>query len=239
MAAAIDQLNDSHSDTIEEIIQAVRTGKEYTINPNILSQMQNMVAADLGFDLRQVDSPDSLQGKLLRYLAAQAGDPDLAAAEWMASTAPLGILNPIVPGGAFPLISDETAAKNRNKYAQPDPVKAELGNYKSYEEAQELADQELEKELAKGFLITAPTRKELEHKVGPIHPSRVGVIIKELADRIKVRLIHDLSRSGINQQVKLHERVVLPRLGDLARDISELIKAGGNIKYLLLLVVDF
>ena len=102
VAAAIDRLSDIHDDIIQEMVEAIRTRKEYEVNPNILSEMQNMVAADLEFDLNQVEGPSSLQGKLFRQVAAAAGDPDLAAAEWMSSTVPLGIVNPIIPGGGVP-----------------------------------------------------------------------------------------------------------------------------------------
>ena len=40
----------------------------------------------------------------------------------------------------------------------------------------------------------------------------------------KIRLIHDLRRSGINARITLHERIVLPRLTDVARDALDLMR---------------
>ena len=66
-----------------------------------------------------------------------------------------------------------------------------------------------------------------------------GVIVKELVDRLKVRLIHDLSRGGVNQQVKLRERVILPSLSDLAKDLIELAGKGDHLEDLEIFIIDF
>ena len=158
--------------------------------------MQMVLCAECNIPINALEPPDRLQGKVLRHLAEKAGDPDLAAAEWMATTAPLGIVHPIEPGGAFPTITAEEAAHNVSRYAQPELHLAAAGNYKSYEEAQGLADQEIQKELEKYFLQVKATRQELAAELGRLYPSRVGVIVKEAVERIKVKLIHDLSRGG-------------------------------------------
>ena len=76
-------------------------------------------------DLKLVEEPGKLQGNLLQALAKEAGDPDLEAARWMSSTVPVGIVDPITPGGAFPEISKEEALRNVSRYAAPDLAKAE------------------------------------------------------------------------------------------------------------------
>ena len=63
-------------------------------------------------------------------------------------------------------------------------------------------------------------------------PSRVALLIKfgiNGTDVIKVRLIHDLRRSGVNAKVLLSERLVLPRVGDIMIDILELLGTDGTI----------
>ena len=51
----------------------------------------------------------------------------------------------------------------------------------------------------------------------------MGVISKIKNGALKLRLIHDLRRSGVNQLVQMRERVVLPRLSDLIADILAVI----------------
>ena len=85
----------------------------------------------------------------------------------------------------------------------------------------------------------APTRKALEEKVGRLQPSRVGAIVKELVDRLKVRLIHDLSRGGVHQQVNISERVILPRLSDLSKDLLELAGEANHLEDLEIFIIDF
>ena len=103
-----------------------------------------VVCSELGLP-PEVLNTKGLQGKLIGRLAAEAQDPDLAAAQWMDTTVPLGINEPIAPGGVFPLLSQEEAQHNISRYAPPDLKQAALGNYQSYEEAKDLADEEIAK----------------------------------------------------------------------------------------------
>ena len=41
---------------------------------------------------------------------------------------------------------------------------------------------------------------------------------------MKIRLIHDLSRSGVNHRIQLRERVILPKLSDALVDIIHVIQ---------------
>ena len=67
----------------------------------------------------------------------------------------------------------------------------------------------------------------MERKLGKCWPSKVAVLIKYAADGtiLKVRLIHDLRRSGVNSKGRVQERLVLPRIGDALIDILELLEA--------------
>ena len=69
------------------------------------------------------------------------------------------------------------------------------------------------------------TREALDRACGgPAMLSKIGVIAKPQGDRVKLRLIHDLRRSGVNSRVKLTGRFVLPRLRDARDGILELIQ---------------
>ena len=62
---------------------------------------------------------------------------------------------------------------------------ADLDNYRSYAEFQRQTDQELEREIKAGFAVPVGTRAELEARVGPLEPSRVGVIVKQKGSKTK------------------------------------------------------
>jgi hypothetical protein len=90
-----------------------------------------------------------------------------------------------------------------------------LRNYASYEEHYQEADAELERERMAGYLLTDSQAELEQYCGGPLWPSKVGVLVKEKQGINKVRLIHDLSRSGVNHLISLPERVVLPRLSEV------------------------
>ena len=102
-------------------------------------------------------------------------------------------------------------------------------NYNSYDEHREGAEQLLRKERDAGWMQTYATREALDEACGGVATtSRIGVIAKTQGDRLKLRLIHDLRRSGVNGKVQVQERVVLPRLQDVRDDILELIEQHGG-----------
>ena len=82
----------------------------------------------------------------------------------------------------------------------------------------------LQQEKDKGWLLWKPTLRQLENQVGPVTLNKIGVIAKQVNEVTKLRLIHDLKRSGVNQRVVITERVILPRLSDLVEDLLTLIK---------------
>ena len=81
----------------------------------------------------------------------------------------------------------------------------------------------LQRELDMKWLDWHHTEEELERAYGKVTYSRIGVISKIKDDALKLRLIHDLRRSGVNQRIQMRERVVLPRMADLITDILETI----------------
>ena len=55
----------------------------------------------------------------------------------------------------------------------------------------------------------------------------------------KVRLIHDLRRSGVNARIFLEERLVLPRLSGAVEDALDLMEDMRPGEYVLVLCADF
>jgi len=52
----------------------------------------------------------------------------------------------------------------------------------------------------------------------------MACISKQKSGKEKVRVIVDMRRSGINGQMRVEERVVLPRITDVAASLHELFK---------------
>jgi hypothetical protein len=68
----------------------------------------------------------------------------------------------------------------------------------------------------------------------------VAVLVKEAKDgTLKVRLIHDLRRSGVNARIKVRERLVLPRIADLVEAILDALERGGPGTEMELFAGDF
>ena len=97
------------------------------------------------------------------------------------------------------------------------------GNYASYKENQEAADGQIKSEYDAGYLDWSQSRYTLECSFGELVLSKMGCLVSEKDGRVKIRLIHDLRRSLVNSQVIVEERLVLPRLSDLIRDVLDLL----------------
>ena len=94
-------------------------------------------------------------------------------------------------------------------------------NYKSYEEAKPLVDKELERLRRLLYVQKIGTWEDVVKLFGDaVIVSKLAAVIKERSDgSLKVRLIVDFLRSGVNACLKVGERVVLPRLRDALRNI--------------------
>ena len=96
---------------------------------------------------------------------------------------------------------------------------ADDGNYASYDDHKQAADELLQEEYRQGRILWRKTRAELCKLRGGFTHNRIGVIAKLKDGKTKYRLVHDLRRSGVNSKVTTHERVILPRANDAKDDI--------------------
>ncbi|CAE8623358.1 unnamed protein product [Polarella glacialis] len=113
-------------------------------------------------------------------------------------------------------------------------------NYKSVEEQRELAGEEIDRAITKGYASWRATWKELLEEFGEVVVSMMACIIKERPDgTLKVRLVADLRRSGCNEFVSASERIVLPRPSEAVEDITALGEALEDGEEVWLGVADF
>ena len=141
---------------------------------------------------------DDVWAEALGTMMRIAGDPDVSIGTWLSEATPVGIEHEIPSHGIFPKLTKADAIRAAKGYTPVDSYghNFDFRNYTSYEEQIDKADAELERERAAGYLLSG-SRESLERLAGgPLKPSRVGVIVKEKGGITKVRLIHDLSRSG-------------------------------------------
>ena len=67
--------------------------------------------------------------------------------------------------------------------------------------------------------------------------SKMAAVVKREDGTTKLRLIIDMSRSYVNEHVRLHERIVLPRIVDMVRDSVSLLEGssdGGDVDLMIL-----
>ena len=194
-----------------------------------------LVGCSWGEDMDGVYNP---QARLLEALVRVSGDPDTSVPSWLAGSTPLGIELPIQTHGIFPTLTPEESTNLVKRYAPPTVMDNEFTNYASYIECQDAAVEELNREEQAGF-VEFGLRSQLEDKLGPLTLSKIGVVVTVKEGKTKHRLIHDLSRSGVNHLVKLPERQVLPRLEDITSRLRVLARTCKPGEDLEIMVLDF
>ena len=174
-------------------------------------------------------SSTGYQAELFECLMTKAQDPDAQVLPtWLRQGFPLGITQEITHTGVFPRTDDVSAAI---KASQVNGILLEdwdgsATNYRSFEEVPEKSQAELDRMVAEGRAVTADTWDEVVQLLGPdAKLTRLACIVKQKEDGSeKVRLIVDMRRSGINGLIFLTERVVLPRIADVADSVEALVK---------------
>eukprot|EP00435_Cladocopium_sp_Y103_P017439 s3840_g4.t1 len=164
-------------------------------------------------------------------LAGWSEDPDAdTLARWLDVGAPMGFAEQVTTNGIFPEIP-QAQMELETEQAQAKT----LAGWTNYESAEQEAE-ELNKLVAgyvdRGLCHIVPTLEEATEELGrtPII-NRLGVIVKEkIADNGEVvrksRIIWDLRRSGANSVCSQTERIILPRLLDVAAHALEQMRLG-------------
>ena len=174
----------------------------------------------------------------VRAWVETANDPDVDLAEWLVKGAPLGVREDIPARGVFPTVDPtEANAALDEIYAATEP----RSNYKSYEEAAEHVEPELVRLRKAGYVEVLGSWSEVRARFGrSVVVSKLAAILKPKADgSLKVRLVIDYRRSGVNAHVRTPERIVLPRVRDVIDDAVFLMSQHGGNSQICFMVVDF
>eukprot|EP00971_Amphidinium_carterae_P038255 751871-Amphidinium_carterae.1 len=106
-------------------------------------------------------------------------------------------------------------------------------NYSSAEEAPEVVDELLNRMLEKGWAEVYENLDDLKLRyghAGGVPLNKLGLITKVRTDGSrKNRLVWDLRRSGVNDELDQVQRIIFPRLRDVVGDFLE-IANGVNVK---------
>ena len=192
------------------------------------ANLRERVAASFGV---KAEANGQLQGRILTGISQELHDPDDEVLRWLVDdSTPLGIKRPIKLGGVFPLAEPRQATDDLDSWAT-------TWNYASYGEHRQGAGRLLRREIDAGWLMWYPSEEAATAAHGPVTFSRIGVVAKQKGVQLKLRLIHDLRRSGVNQQAVIQERVVLPRIMDFIEDVlfvGEQLKADEDWEVLIL-----
>ena len=216
--AIIDQYLDSSGAPLAQAVRAMGGAGAQGPSAEWIRGLRTAIAEGLGLAFSE---EEGLQGWLAQAVGRLAGDPDTSVTEWFRGCVPLGVLKKILPGGVFPPIPDNEHVQDLEK-ARVLEIKGDFSNYQSMNDFQKDALAELEREACAGYLELCECRAKLERAYGPLVPSRIAVLTKAVGLVKRVRLIHDLRRSGVNARLILPGRVVLPRVGEVTRSVIEL-----------------
>jgi hypothetical protein len=152
--------------------------------------------------------------RLLEAWRKQAKDPDFAVTRWLAGWAPAGIVHQPEACGIFPDIDEEAEMP----YSE---LQGNIDNFNNYAGVDEnpIATDEIELRLMQGHLKAFDTALELQDFVGattalPVILSKIGIITKLRAGKMKHRMILDTKAALIKYVSRKGQRVILPRLLD-------------------------
>ena len=166
---------------------------------------------------RTAKAATPLRAEVIEAWGRCVGDPDSRTiAEWLDHGAPLGYTQPVPSDGVFPQVEGiEWKAESLQSLARS------LSGWQNYssavEEATEL-DKLLQDYVDRGFCRLVRDEEEATKDLGrPPVLNKLGVVVKWAGDKKKCRVIWDLRESGANSLCSQGERIVLPRLSDLAQ----------------------
>ena len=217
---------------LRDTAKAILTGEHPPELPaQVVSLVRNTTITLLGGDKesrrrRTAKATTPISSEVMAAWGAATSDPDATTlASWLDHGAPLGFNCPIETKGVFPQVGPPADA--------PDDLQIvtelrEWQNYKSAEEEREDLDKLISEYVEKGWCRLLPSIEAAELELGEkVTLNKLGVVVKftESGNK-KSRVVWDLRRSGANAKCHQAERIVLPRLTDLAAAATRAYRSG-------------
>lgn len=182
-------------------------------------------ASKLPKRVRSAKASSPISSEVLAAWGKCSGDPDAGTlADWIDKGAPLGFTDLITSNGVFPAVDPVRFCP---ELYDPAPSLEGWTNYKSAEDEKEDLDKLVNDYVSRGFCRIIPTMDEAVHEYGrqPVI-NKLGVVVKHNeAGAKKSRIIWDLKQSQANVSCHQGERIVLPRLTDLATSACQALRA--------------
>lgn len=183
------------------------------------------------------------QINLLEAMLVEAKDNDAEVLpKWLRTGFPLGISQPIENTGIFPETDDVSASIKASQVIGRllEDWDGAARNYESFYDAGDKAQAELDRLVEDERADKVSSWEEVVSMVGEdAKLTQLACIVKMKEGKEKVRLVVDMRRSGVNGQMQLLERVVLPRVPDVAKSCSELLKLALKSDLLEFMICDF
>ena len=221
LAATIDTFVLEHPHLIAQLIDEGASGRKKFKESGEEDALAARIAKLLGTDDISRGPRSRWRAGIVEAYVAKAEDPDHVLASWLKHGAPTGVMKDIQACGVFPAV--DNAAESQSELQKFFAKSCNRRNYKSAEDNAALVSVELQRLRTEGYLIFFGSWAEVKAALGDFIINRIAAIIKTKADgTLKVRIIVDMLRSHVNEFVKVHERVVLPRLMDVIADVVDL-----------------
>ena len=222
---------------VKDMPQALEAARTYgsercELDPQVLDEwvtrLNSMMKATTPTDVDlkgkyQFRSP--LKPELWEAWQKFSKDPEKHIADWARFGAPLG-MGAQIPrsNGVFPPVEYDSGEGQLSTLE----TQLDAKNYKSVYDDREGAQGELDRLVGKGFAEIVPMT-EIRQKFRTGTVSKLALITKIKPNgTVKYSLIIDLLRLGGNSLANIPERIVLPRVQDVVKDIQELWQQHGG-----------
>lgn len=179
------------------------------------------------------------RASMVEAFVGKSEDQEVHLAGWLRCGAPTGVAQEIPTCGIFPTVDKpaEALQEMHKIFARSEAHR----NYVSVHDNSAAVLKELGRLTGAGFMTKVDTWAELSEQMPEVVVNKMACILKTKDDgSVKLRLITDMLRSGVNAFVKLHERIVLPRLCDAVEALLGLLEQRADATQdVELLVSDF
>ena len=174
----------------------------------------------------RADTRSSYCDALWESMLREASDPEISLPTWMRDGAPAGIHQRITCHGVFPPAEGPTKQVEASRAHAQANVRFDSAhhvNYRSFYESMDgevMSKSEIDGLLQQGFVEQFDRWERIRELWPDAVASRVACVSKRRLDNsLKLRLILDLLRSGVNGDCLVPEKVPLPRLDDYVNSI--------------------